>query len=157
MDTIKIEKYKNGQEITIHQLIKRVYDEFVSIDYSDEGNIFFYDWILPSKIAERQKNQVNFFVAYVDSKIVGMIEIRDNKNISLLFVDKEYQGQGIAKRLYHESIKVSIERDSTLEKFYVHASPYSIPIYMKLGFEKSDEMQIQFGIKYLPMEMKLIK
>jgi hypothetical protein len=53
MDTLKIEKYKNGQEIAIHQLIKRVYDEFVLSDYSDEGNMLFYDLIQPSRIAER--------------------------------------------------------------------------------------------------------
>ena len=155
MDTIKIENYQNGQEIEIHQLIKKVYDEFVSIDYSDEGNKFFYDWIEPSRIAERQKNQINLLVALVDSKLIGMIEIRDNKNISLLFVDKEYHGRGIAKRLFHESLKTCIQRDSTLDKFYVHASPFSIPIYIKLGFAETDEMQVQFGIKYLPMEMKI--
>jgi len=157
MDTLKIEKYQNGQEISIHQLIKRVYDEFVWSDYSDEGNKFFYDWIQPSRIADRQKKQINLLVAFLDSKLVGMIEIRDNKNISLLFVDKEFQGQGIAKRLFHESLKTCIQRDSTLDKFYVHASPFSIPIYMKLGFEETDVMQIQFGIKYLPMELKINK
>lgn len=157
MDTIKIEKYKKGQEIAIHQLIKRVYDEFVSIDYCEEGNTFFYDWIQPSRITERQKSQVNLFVAHVDSKLVGMIEIRDNKYISLLFVDKAYQGRGIAKKLFHESLKTCLQRDSTLDAFYVHASPFSIPIYLKLGFIKTDVMQEHFGIKYLPMEMKINK
>jgi len=157
MDIIKIENYQNGQEIEIYQLIKKVYDEFVSIDYSDEGNKFFYDWIEPSRIAERQKGQTNLEVAIMDSKLVGMIEIRDNKNISLLFVDKEYHGRGIAKRLFHESLKTCIQRDSALDKFYVHASPFSIPFYLKLGFTETGIMQLQFGIKYLPMEMKINK
>ena len=155
MDTLKIEKYQNGQEISIHQLIKRVYDEFVWSDYSDEGNKFFYDWIQPAKIAKRQRTQINILVAFMDSELIGMIEIRDNKYISLLFVDKEYQGQGIAKRLFYESLKACIQRDSTLDKFYVHASPFSIPIYMKLGFVQTDTMQTQFGIRYLPMEMTI--
>ena len=33
--SIKIEPFQKGQEIEIHQLIKKVYDEFVAIDYSD--------------------------------------------------------------------------------------------------------------------------
>ena len=103
MSTVRIEKYQLGQEEMIYQLIKKVYDEYVSIDYCEEGNKFFYDWIQPSKIAERQLNQTNIWVAFKDSKLVGMIEIRDNKFISLLFVDKIYQGQGIAKRLFNES------------------------------------------------------
>ncbi|HPM13753.1 MAG TPA: GNAT family N-acetyltransferase, partial [Bacteroidales bacterium] len=155
--TIRIENYQEGQEVEIHQLIKNVYDEFVSIDYSDEGNKHFYDWIDPSRIAKRQKEQINLLVALLNSKIIGMIEIRDNKNISLLFVNKQYQGQGIAKRLFHESLKFCIQRDSTLDTFYVHASPFSIPIYKKMGFNETDSLQENHGIKYLPMELKINK
>jgi predicted GNAT family N-acyltransferase len=157
MSNIRIEKYQLGQEEMIYQLIKKVYDEYVSIDYCDEGNKFFYDWIQPSKIAERQINQTNIWVAFKNSTLVGMIEIRDNKFISLLFVDKEYQGQGIAKRLFNESLKDIIQRDSNLDKFYVHASPYSIPIYKKIGFIETDKMHEENGIKYLPMEMTIKK
>jgi GNAT superfamily N-acetyltransferase len=157
MNTVKIERYQSGQEIMIYQLIKKVYDEFVSIDYSNEGNRFFYEWIKPSKIAERQRNQINIWIAFIDSKLVGMIEIRDNKYISLLFVDKEYQGKGIAKKLFEKSLKEIIRRDPKLDKFYVHASPYSIPIYKKMGFIETDDMQEENGMKYLPMEMTIIK
>ncbi|MCX6233900.1 MAG: GNAT family N-acetyltransferase [Bacteroidetes bacterium] len=157
MNNIKIKRYRDGQEIMIQQLIKKVYDEFVSMDYSKEGNRFFYDWIKPHKIAERQKNQRTILTAMMDSKIVGMIEIRDNNTISLLFIDKAYQGQGIAKKLFQESLKNCIQKDSNLDKFYVHASPFSIPVYKKLGFIETDNMQEENGIKYLPMEMKINK
>ncbi|OFX72083.1 MAG: hypothetical protein A2X12_02445 [Bacteroidetes bacterium GWE2_29_8] len=156
MNTVKIEVYKKGQEVIVYQLIKRVYDEFVSFDYSDEGNQFFYDWIQPSKIASRQENQVNILLAFVNIELVGMIEIRDNKNISLLFVDKIFQGQGIAKKLFKKALKNCIKRDPKLDKFYVHAFPYSTEIYKKLGFKETDIMQEQFGIKYLPMEIDII-
>lgn len=155
MNAIKIERYKNGQEIMIYYLIKRVYDEFVAIDYSEEGNQFFYNWIQPAKIAERQSNQINIWVAVKGLELIGMIEIRDNKYISLLFVEKEYQGQGVAKRLFDEALKEIIRRDSKLDKFYVHASPYSMPIYKKMGFVETDNMQEENGMKYVPMEMSI--
>jgi GNAT superfamily N-acetyltransferase len=157
MGTIQIKQYQNGQETAIYHLISRVYDEFVSIDYSYEGNQFFYDWIEPSKIAERQKDQINLLIALEDTKIIGMIEIRDNKYISLLFVDKEYQHRGIARRLFYDSLDTCMKRDPALERFYVHASPFSIPAYKKLGFIETDIMQENNGIKYLPMEMKINK
>ena len=157
MSTIEIEKFHIGQEEEIYRLIKKVYDEFVSVDYSDAGNEFFYEWIQPEKIAERQIKQINLLVALVNSKIVGMIELRENSYISLLFVDKEYHGLGIAKRLFKESLKICIQRDESLDMFFVHASSFSIPIYQKLGFIATDEMQAQFGIKYLPMQMRIIK
>ncbi|PKP20081.1 MAG: hypothetical protein CVU05_09865 [Bacteroidetes bacterium HGW-Bacteroidetes-21] len=155
MKTIEIKAFRKGMETVIYQLIKKVYDDFVAVDYSDNGNLFFYNWIQPSKIALRQEIQNNLWVAYDEKRMVGMIEIRENKNISLLFVDKEYQGQGIARMLFQVALNISFERDPCLKTYYVHASPFSIPIYEKLGFVAQDEMKIEHGIKYLPMEMQL--
>jgi GNAT superfamily N-acetyltransferase len=157
MTSIKITAYKEGQELIIHQLIKKVYDEFVAVDNSDEGNRFFYDWIKPSAIAGRQRKQVDIWVAFAGTELAGMIEIRDNQFISLLFVDKKYHGQGIAKRLFEKSLKEILRRDSNLDKFLVHASPYSIPVYKKMGFVETDKLQEENGIIYLPMEMKINK
>jgi predicted GNAT family N-acyltransferase len=157
MDDIRIKKFQFGQEKLIFKLINRVYNEYVSIDYREEGNKFFYDWIQPAKIAERQIRQTNIWVAFNDSEMVGMIEIRENKYISLLFVDKNHQGRGIAKKLINKSLKEVIKRDSDIDKFYVHASPYSIPIYKKMGFVETDSMQEENGIKYLPMELTIKK
>jgi GNAT superfamily N-acetyltransferase len=155
MATIRIEQYRSGQETEIYQLIKKVYNEFVAIDYSEKGNKVFYDWIEPVKIASRQKDRVNVWLAFIETKLVGMIEIRDNNHISLLFVDKEHHGQGIAKQLFYESLKECIHRDPNLDAFFVNASPYSVPIYRKLGFVETDTMQEEFGIKYFPMKMKI--
>ena len=157
MNKFKIEEYKKGEEDAISLLIETVYDEFVSIDYSEVGNKFFKEWIEPAKIADRQKNQINILVAFVDSQLAGMIEIRENKYISLLFVDKNYQRQGIAKSLFEQSLKIAIKRDPAIDMFYVHASPFSTPIYKRLGFVETDVMQEQFGIKYIPMETNIKK
>lgn len=151
-NSINIEKYQNGQEKLIYQLIKKVYDDFVAIDYSEEGNVFFYDWIAPSKIASRQQARVNLWVAMDGTKIVGMIEMRAGNIISLLFVDKKYMRQGIARRLFDEARQECLRRNPKLNKFEVHASPYSVPAYEKLGFEATGGMQEEHGIKYLPME-----
>jgi predicted GNAT family N-acyltransferase len=152
---IRIEKYQKGQEAEIHRLIKRVYDEYVSCDYSDDGNEFFYNWIAPEKIAERQTERVNIFTAMADTELAGMIEIRENKYVSLLFVDKQYQGKGIARQLFEKAVENCIQYNPGLDKFYVHASPYSIPIYKSMGFKENGTMQEENGIKYLPMEIDI--
>jgi GNAT superfamily N-acetyltransferase len=153
MEKLIIKKFQKGQEESVFKLIKKVYDEFVAKDYSKEGNQFFYEWINPDKILERQKSQVNLLVALEESQIIGIIEIRENIYISLLFVDQKFHGQGIAKRLFNEALQMVIKREPTITKFFVHASPYSIPIYKKLGFVETDTLQEKHGIKYLPMEM----
>lgn len=142
-----------GQENAVYELIKRVYDEFVAMDYSEVGNRFFYDWIEPSKIAQRQIDGRNLWVAYEGSMLVGMVETRDNKYISLLFVDKAFQGRGIAKSLFKVALDEILERDPSTEKILVHSSPYSISVYKKLGFKETGTITEENGIRYLPMEM----
>lgn len=94
-------------------------------------------------------------VAIIDSKIAGVIETRDNNYISLLFVDKAFHGQGIAGKLFRKALFNCKKINPELNKFYVHASPFSVPVYKKLGFTETDLMQEQNGIKYLPMEMEI--
>jgi len=155
-ETIKIINYKIGDEEELSNLIKRVYDEFVAPDYSEEGNKFFTNFIVAKNFILRYKQKNNIIlIAEVNNCKVGMIEIRDNNHISLLFVEKEHHGEGIAKQLYYEALIKCKKKDKNLNKFYVHASPFSIPIYEKLGFNKTDEMQEQFGLIYLPMEMEV--
>jgi|WetSurSiteA1Bulk_404760.scaffolds.fasta_scaffold15320_3 hypothetical protein len=48
MNTIRIEFGNSGQALLIHRLIKKVYDEYVSLDYSHEGCDFIYEWVEPS-------------------------------------------------------------------------------------------------------------
>jgi GNAT superfamily N-acetyltransferase len=154
---MEISSYKHGQEIEIHHLIKKVYDEFVAPDYSMAGNQVFYDWIAPEQILERQTKVKSLWIATDENKLVGMIEIRENNRISLLFVDKNFQEKGIAKALLQIALERSLEKEPELQKYLVHASPYSIPIYKKLGFEETDSIQETMGIIYLPMEMKIKK
>ena len=52
-------------------------------------------------------------------------------------------------------MKQSIAKDTTINKVYVHASRYSILIYEKFGFVKSESMKIENGMLYLPMELTI--
>jgi predicted GNAT family N-acyltransferase len=154
MTIIRILKYTKGQEEEISKFVRYVYDEFVAYDYKKEGNHLFYEWIKPENIAKRQHENKSILLAMNGNIITGMIEIRDNTHISLLFVDKEYQRKGISRKLLDKSIANCLKHDQHLKKFTVHASPYSIPAYERLGFNATSEMQEFNGIKYLPMELK---
>lgn len=152
---IVIQPYQTGDETEIYRLIRRVYDEFVAVDYTDEGNKFFYNWIDPVRIAERQRNNRSILVARQDSELAGMIEIRDNNTISLLFVDKDFQQKGIAKRLFRQALSQCRQKDPDLAVFFVHASPYSVNVYRRLGFVETGGMLEENGIKYYPMKLDM--
>jgi len=155
METIEIKEYQKGEEAEISELIKRVYTEYVAPDYSDKGNEFFYEWIKSENILARQEKQRQLWIAKIGKEIIGVIEMRENTYVSLLFVDKRYQKMGVAKQLLDELIKACKQRDPEKEKIKVHASPYSIEIYKRLGFKNTDIMQEENGIKYMPMEKKI--
>ena len=157
MENFQIKSFKKGDEETIHKLVKTVYDEFVKHENTKEGNQLFYDWIAPENIAGRQKYQNNLWLAWSNDKLAGIIEIRDNKNITLLFVDRQFQGHGIASALFQTMLSECIKRETAINKFFVHASLCSVPVYKNLGFSVIHKTQKENGIYYVPMEMDIRK
>jgi GNAT superfamily N-acetyltransferase len=157
MSAIEIRRFEPGQETIVSQLIKEVFDEFVAPGYTGEGNAFFHAFVEPETIRQRQAIQNSIFLAYLEGNLAGMIEMRDNSTVSLLFTRKEFMGLGIAGNLLKEGIALCRNRNEHLDRIFVHASPYSIPIYQKLGFSTDAVMQEAHGITYLPMEMKIIR
>jgi predicted GNAT family N-acyltransferase len=153
MSAIEIRQFVPGLEATVYQLIREVFDEFVAPGYSEEGNSFFYAFIEPEAILLRQEKQNSILLAYNETHLAGMIEMRDNNHISLLFTRKEFMGHGIAGRLFNEAISLSLARNSETDRFFVHASPFSVPVYQRLGFKSTSDMQEVHGIKYFPMEL----
>ncbi|NVO20770.1 MAG: GNAT family N-acetyltransferase [Bacteroidetes bacterium] len=155
MPNIHIRPFISGDENQISKLIHEVFDEFVAPGYSAEGNSFFYDFITPSAIAIRQQEQNNILLAFLAKELAGMIEMRDNNHVSLLFTHKDYMGQGIARELLNDAISICLARNPDVQTISVNASPYSIPIYQRLGFVPIGLLQQNNGITFLPMEMNL--
>lgn len=154
-EPIFITKFEFGQVNEIHHLVKTVFDEFLAPDYSAEGVDFFYDWIKPDNFIKRQFNNSIIHLANVDSKIVGMIEVRNINRISLLFVDKKYQRQKVANTLLTVAIYLIQKQNPDYDFITVNASPYSVPFYTKMGFVETDSMQTSHGVKYMPMVRKI--
>jgi GNAT superfamily N-acetyltransferase len=151
---ITIVKYQEGEEHEITGMIKTVYNEFVAPDYCDTGNQFFYEFIMPENISKRIQDGVDrLFTAKLDKKIIGVISFKNKSHLSLLFVLKEFQGKGVAKKLFDFYLENT--KSDRISEFTVNASPYSKKIYEKLGFEALSEMQEANGIKYFPMNKKL--
>jgi ribosomal protein S18 acetylase RimI-like enzyme len=135
--------------------VRTVYDEFVSGDYNDEGNTTFYNYIHVNEVRDRLKNGNIFYIAEDNHKIVGAIEIRNLNHISLLFVDKDYQKKGIAKKLFNYSLKKIIEYNNNIQNIEVNSSPYAKEIYKKIGFMERSELVEKNGIKYYEMEYQI--
>lgn len=157
MDAIIEYRYMTeGEASKISALILDVFNEFVAPEYSSEGIHEFYNYIEPSKLLNRSGENHFCLVAAIENKPVGMIEIRDNNHICLLFVAKNYMGQGVAKELVHRALEICRKKYPGLQKIDVNSSSYAVKIYEKLGFNVIGPSKEQNGIIFVPMifEMK---
>lgn len=143
--------YNPWDEQNISELIRKVYDEFVAIEYTKDWNEIFYKYILPEEIRKRQLEDCKIHIACSDERIIGALEVRNMNHISLLFVEKEFHWKWIATMLFKKFLWEVPENISSID---VHASPFSIPIYEKFWFQSIGSMKEENGMKYLPMEYK---
>jgi len=79
--------------------------------------------------------------------IAGYLSIKNGKHIYHLFVAKDYQKQGLARRLWEHVIKTYGGRLYT-----VRSSLFAVPIYERLGFKKIGQPNNRNGLAFQKME-----
>lgn len=135
------------------ELVNRVFSEFVAVDYSERGKQTFRDY-LKSKYDEvsqdLQTGHKQLWAYYQGDMIVGVIATRDVSHIALLFVDKAYHKQGIARQLF-QFVLTEIKQHPDIRSITVNSSPYAVEAYERLGFVRAGEQQEQNGILFIPM------
>lgn len=92
------------------------------------------------------------FVALDGGYMAGMITVRSNSHISLLFVDAEYHKRGIGRALMNHLCGY-LKNELGIRRVTVNASPYGVGFYHKLGFRDLKPEQESEGIRYTPMEL----
>lgn len=139
-------------------LIRKVFDEFEAPYYSEEGITSFYKFIDINNMSEQYSNgSLYFYGCFVNDIIVGMIAVKYFVHISLLFVDKQYHRQGIARNLFDYIIQTCKEKIPSLKMITVNSSPYAVDVYHKFGFFDVSSEQVVDGIRFVPMELDLRK
>ena len=136
---------KNEMEDAL-KLVWKVFLEFEAPDYSEEGIEEFKNSIEDKSWVDARE----FYGAFENDKIIGVIATKDKHHIALFFVDGEYHRQGIGKQLF----KMVLELNSD-NYFTVNSSPYAHDVYKHLGFENTDAEQCINGLKFYPMKKKI--
>lgn len=80
--------------------------------------------------------------------IVGYISIKAQSHLYHLFVSEEFQGKGIARRLWTHA-----REHSHASQFSLRSSLQAVPIYRHFGFTESGPIEVKDGISFQPMEM----
>lgn len=111
--------------------------------------------IAPEAVRKRIQAGGIVLGAYTEGQILGAVEMRRPDHIALLFVDKRYQRRGISRALLNRGIAALLTEDASVSSITVNASPYSVPVDQRLGYEATDRLQEKDGIKFVPMEKGL--
>ncbi|MEI6100470.1 MAG: GNAT family N-acetyltransferase [Eubacteriales bacterium] len=132
-------------------LVWDVFQEFEAPDYAQEGIDTFHDFIKPDSILEKmERKEILFWSCMMGSSLAGVLAVRNDNHICLLFVRREFQRQGIARKLFLAAEEYC--RSLGLKNMTVNSSPYAVEAYRRLGFKDLAMEQTMNGIRYTPME-----
>lgn len=133
-------------------LVWQVFQEFEVPDYAPEGVETFKEFIAYDSIVEKYENkELLFWGCFIEEGLTGVIALRDVSHICLLFVEKEYHRQGIARRLFNAALE-HCKNNEQVKHITVNASPYGVEAYRRLGFKDQSAEQTLNGIRFTPME-----
>jgi len=138
----------------ILQLVWNVFEEFEAYQYSAKGVKEFKDFLNILQYKRLLDNsEMIMWGSFHNGKIIGTIAVRPPNHISLLFVDKQYHRQGIARALYQTFLEYS--KKYNCSEISVNSSLYAVEAYKRLGFVATDtEQENEKGIRFVPMKHK---
>ena len=130
----------------------RTFMKFEAADYTKEGIESFREFVTDSTLYRMFIiGSYQLFCAFYHNRIVGMISLRNETHISLLFVEASYHKHGIGRALI-EYVSNYVLLEEGFKVITVNAAPYAVGFYHKLGFVDTDRAKTNDGIIYTPME-----
>ncbi len=112
-NSINFRQLKPGEEIEVCNLAARSFNEFIAPGFAEEGVQEFFKYSNPRAFKRRLESGYFAMVAESQGKLAGMIELRGNNHISMLYVDKAFHRKGVAKELVRLALeKVSSNNES---------------------------------------------
>ncbi|GAB1263843.1 GNAT family N-acetyltransferase [Aurantivibrio infirmus] len=113
----------------IHSIDTRIYSK-QQLDAWAPSPIDYEHWRLRLDIKKP-------FIAVIDKLVVGFIELEEDGHIDCLYVHKDYQRQGIAKKLLTHLCEVAKRKG--IRRLHVEASILAKPLFESFGFKHLGE------------------
>ncbi len=155
MDPIVYRPMEPADAEAVSRLILDSFTEFIAEEYSDDGRAEFTRHVQPQALVDRSRSNDFILVALAGERPAGVIELRDNDHVSLLFVDSRFQRHGLARELLMRALSVARPARPGLDRVTVNSSRFGVPIYEKLGFRQTGPERSVNGIVFIPMAHQL--
>lgn len=129
--SIRLAKREDAAEIS--ELVVMSATRNKDLDFDDRGWARFVQINEPAIMETRICGERHFTLCFqTDSRIEGIITIRDNEKIDQLFVRPSSWRKNIAFRLWNAAKRRCLERGNT-GYFWVRSSTMAVPVYRKWG------------------------
>ena len=145
-----------GEEAEVSALVWEVFGEFEATGYEPRGIEEFRSFITPEKLKARLQEEAFFVLCCkAGGKIVAVAAAKENRHLCLLFVQREFQRRGIARRLVELTMERCRQAIPGLASFTVNSGRFAVPVYERLGFRATASEQEKNGIRFTPMVLDL--
>ena len=72
--------------------------------------------------------------AFDGDTIIGIMTMRKESHVMLVFVDAKHHKQGVVRKLFEHIFKEIVLDNSAITDITVNSSPYAVGFYKHLGF-----------------------
>lgn len=145
----RIEEWKPAMN-----MVWKTFLEFEGKDYTREGICNFYEFITDDGLYEAfRRGTYHVWIALDGQCIVGLASLRNQNQLSLLFVDRQYHRKGIGSALIDWVGEYAKQKGN--ESICLQAAPYAVDFYRKLGFSILGPEQSYGGIRVTVMSKSL--
>ncbi|MBI3524376.1 MAG: GNAT family N-acetyltransferase [Betaproteobacteria bacterium] len=93
-----------------------------------------------------------YLTTFCESKLVGVVALRDRTHLFHLFIERSFQRRGIGRALWLAAL-TTVDPERTIGVFTVNSSLVALPVYEKFGFEPAGPKIEANGISFIPMQL----
>jgi hypothetical protein len=155
IERIQIRPIKSDEYQEVSNLVLEVFDIDVAPLYIAEGIDVFHTYAQAEAMRERARAGHIMLVAELEGRLVGAAEVREYNHLSLLFVDRQSQRNGIGRMLLLEVLRMCRVHNPGLKAMTVNSSPNAVEAYERLGFLATSSLQRLDGIDFVPMVIEI--
>jgi GNAT superfamily N-acetyltransferase len=126
--------------------VERIFTAHVAPTYSAEGVATFSRYGgAPAMLARRGDHRM--IVAEAGGALVGLLEVRDESHVSMLFVESAHHRRGIARVL----LRAAFGAEAEWPALTVNSAPDAVGAYARLGFVATAAETESGGMRFVPM------
>ena len=155
MSEIRYRLMKPDDADAVSVLVLSSFEEYIASEYTPLGLKEFRKYVSAEALKERIVQDHFVVVASTDDGLAGMLEMRQNNHVVLLFVDKAFHRKGVARALLDHALGEARRRQPDGEHVTVSSSRYGVPAYEKIGFRQTGPERAVNGIVFIPMAMRM--